>query len=139
MKTFITIKSEIENIKVLEEFVDQLGVEYKINEYLYGNLLVSALESVTNAITHGNHCDPTKYVFINTEIRDNFLLLSVKDEGLGFDPNSLPDPTDPDNVQKFSGRGVFLMRELCDKVEFLEGGTLVNMYFDLTKKQDDEH
>ena len=139
MKTFVTITSNVENVKVVENFIDQLSAEYKINEDLYGNILVAALEAVTNAITHGNRCDPTKYVFVNSEFVDNFLLLSVKDEGLGFNPDALDDPTKPENILKFSGRGVYLIRELTDKLEFLEGGTLINMYFDLTKTDRDEH
>lgn len=133
MKTFITITSNVENVKVVENFIDQLSAEYSIAEDLYGNILVAAMEAVTNAITHGNHSDPTKYVFINSGFVDNYLMLSVKDEGLGFDPDTLADPTKPENILKFSGRGVYLIRELTDKLEFLEGGTLVNMYFDLTK------
>lgn len=139
MKTFVTITSNVENVKVVENFIDQLSAEYKINEDLYGNILVAALEAVTNAITHGNRCDPTKYVFVNSEFVDNYLLLSVKDEGLGFNPDALDDPTKPENILKFSGRGVYLIRELTDKLEFLEGGTLINMYFDLTKTDRDEH
>jgi len=139
MKTFVTITSNVENVKVVENFIDQLSAEYKINEDLYGNILVAALEAVTNAITHGNRCDPNKYVFINSEFVDNYLLLSVKDEGLGFNPDALDDPTKPENILKFSGRGVYLIRELTDKLEFLEGGTLINMYFDLTKTDRDEH
>ncbi len=139
MKTFITITSDTENITVVENFIDQLSAEYKISDELYGNILVAALESVTNAITHGNHCDPTKYVFISTQIEGNYLVLSVKDEGLGFDPAKLGDPTKPENILKFSGRGVYLIRELSDRTEFLEGGTLINMYFDLTKTDENEH
>lgn len=139
MKTFITITSNIENVKVVENFIDQLSAEYKINEDLYGNILVAALEAVTNAITHGNRCDPTKYVFINSGFVDDYLLLSVKDEGLGFNPDRLDDPTKPENILKFSGRGVYLIRELTDKLEFLEGGTLINMYFDLKKAGENEH
>lgn len=139
MKTFITITSNIDNVKVVENFIDQLSAEYKINEDLYGNILVAALEAVTNAITHGNRCDPTKYVFINSGFVDDYLLLSVKDEGLGFNPDRLDDPTKPENILKFSGRGVYLIRELTDKLEFLEGGTLINMYFDLKKAGENEH
>ena len=131
MKTFITITSDIENIKVVENFIDQLSAEYNIAEDLYGNILVATLEAATNAIRHGNKCDLTKYVFINAKIDDGQLILSVKDEGLGFDYDNLDDPTLPENIQKFSGRGVYLIHELSDKAEFLEGGTLINMYFNL--------
>ncbi len=131
MKTFITITSDIENIKVVENFIDQLSAEYNIAEDLYGNILVATLEAATNAIRHGNKYDLTKYVFINAKIDDGQLILSVKDEGLGFDYDNLDDPTLPENIQKFSGRGVYLIRELSDKAEFLEGGTLINMYFNL--------
>ena len=61
--------------------------------------------------------------------RADRLSFSVQDEGEGFDHESLPDPTDPENLEKISGRGVFLMKHLADEVEFSENGTRVEMKF----------
>ena len=65
-------------------------------------------------------------------VYDNGVLeIDIKDEGLGFDYNNLPDPTLPDNILKFSGRGIYLIRSLSDKLEFYEGGTLLKIFFNL--------
>lgn len=133
MKTFITIKSDIDSIPVVESFVDELSAEYKISEEMYGNIFIAVVEAATNAIKHGNKFDPSKYVFINADIDEDQLVISIKDEGLGFDYNNLPDPTLPENIEKFSGRGVYLIRNLSDNLEFYEGGTLVKLFFKLSK------
>ena len=133
MKTFITIKSDINNIPVVESFIDELSAEYKISEEMYGNIFIAVVEAATNAIKHGNKFDPSKYVFINADIDEDQLVISIKDEGLGFDYNNLPDPTLPENIEKFSGRGVYLIRNLSDNLEFYEGGTLVKLFFKLSK------
>ena len=133
MKNFITIKSSIDNISLVESFVDDLSAEYRINEDIYGNIMLAVVEAATNAIRHGNKLDPSTYVYIDSTVVDGFLVVSVKDEGLGFDFNSVADPTLPENIEKLSGRGVYIMRTLADKIEFSEGGTLVKMYFDLSK------
>lgn len=133
MKTFITIKSDVENIPTVESFVDELSTEYNISEDVYGNVMVAVVEAATNAIKHGNKLDPLTYVYIDAKIDDGFLVVSVKDEGPGFDFNSIADPTLPENIEKLSGRGVYIMRSLADNVEFCEGGTLVKMYFKLVK------
>ena len=133
MKTFITIKSDIDNIPVVESFVDELSAKHNIKEEIYGNIMVAVVEAATNAIKHGNKLDPSTYVYIDSKIIDENLVISIKDEGLGFDYNSVADPTLPDNIEKLSGRGVYIMRTLADKIEFSEGGTLVTLYFNLIK------
>jgi len=87
-------------------------------------------EAVTNAIVHGNQEDEAKAVEVTFNCLEHALEIEVKDQGKGFDPTDVPDPTDPANILKTSGRGIFLMRSFMDDVQWLmrpEGGTMVRM------------
>lgn len=132
MKNSISFQSNLNNISFVENFVDSISSVYNVSEEIYGNILIAAIEAVNNAIIHGNKQDPTKIVFVNSIIRDNELTISVKDEGLGFNYNVLPDPTLPENIEKISGRGVFLIKNLSDKVEFFDGGSRIEITFKLS-------
>jgi len=87
-------------------------------------------EAVTNAMVHGNQEDEAKSVEVVFNCHGNELEIEVRDQGEGFDPGSVPDPTDPANLMKTSGRGIFLMRTFMDDVQYVprpEGGTAVRM------------
>ena len=87
-------------------------------------------EAVTNAVLHGNKQDEAKQVRIGVRSSPAEIEISVHDEGAGFNPNEIPDPTDPANIMKTSGRGIFFMRNFVDEVEWLNppgGGTTVKM------------
>ena len=87
-------------------------------------------EAVTNAIVHGNKESETKSVELTFSCTSQMLEIEVKDQGEGFDPAKVPDPTEPANILKTSGRGIFLMRTFMDEVDWFprpEGGTTVRM------------
>ena len=87
-------------------------------------------EAITNAMVHGNQEDETKSVGVIFNCLGNALEIEVRDQGEGFDPKGVPDPTDPVNILKPSGRGIFLIRSFMDEVEWFgrpEGGTTVRM------------
>lgn len=73
-------------------------------------------ELVANAILHGNRCDMSKKVQLTAELTDTGLMVCIKDEGEGFDPDSLPDPLVPDNLLNETGRGFFLVKTCMDDV-----------------------
>lgn len=127
----IKIPSIPENIRIVESFVDNVKDDFKINNDLYGNIMVSLTESVNNAIIHGNKKDKTKMVNLTLRIQDKTIRFFVKDEGAGFDYKNLQDPTSPANLEKVGGRGIFLMHHLCDEVNFNETGTEVELVFNL--------
>lgn len=127
----LVLESHPKNIAEVEPFVNQLLKEYEIGEALFGNILITLTEAVSNAIIHGNQAKADKKVYINTERKATSIIFSVEDEGQGFDPNILPDPTAPENLLTPGGRGVFLMQHLSDNVSFDEGGRIVSLEFSL--------
>ena len=94
-----------------------------------GNILVAITEAVNNAIYHGNQANPKKNIDIFFKSFPDHVSFIVKDEGKGFNYDSLPDPTNPENIENPNGRGVFLMRNLADNVSFEENGSKVILDF----------
>jgi len=125
----IKIESRITNIRIVENAIDSTTSEIGISADNYGKILVSTLEAVNNAILHGNNSDPGKIVEILISFKNSELSITVKDEGLGFKPEKVPDPTIPENIESINGRGVFLMSRLADKLTFNKRGNTVKMIF----------
>lgn len=125
----IKIESEISNLRIVEKAIDELSADIKVSADNYGKIMVATMEAVNNAIVHGNKAEKTKFVFIEISYSDNLLKISIEDEGRGFKPEGLPDPTKPEYIEKLNGRGVFLMSRLADKIEFNDKGNKVTMTF----------
>ncbi|MCR9249043.1 MAG: ATP-binding protein [bacterium] len=125
----IEIPSLGENIRIIESFIDNAKERFELNDDIYGNIMIAVTESVNNAIIHGNKNDKSKNVQLTLEIEDSTIKFVVKDEGPGFDFQNLPDPTSPENLDKPGGRGIFLMKHLCDEVSFKENGTIIELSF----------
>lgn len=125
----LRINSNTQSLRLVERLIEDVCEVYSVNEDSYGNMLIAVTEAVNNAIHHGNRNDPEKFVKIGFESEDNMLIFSVCDEGPGFDHLSLPDPTDPANIDKLSGRGVFLMTNLSDLIRFEQDGKKVYLGF----------
>lgn len=130
MKSFkIQIPSLMENIRIVESFIDNAKEKHQINEDIYGNIMIAVTESVNNAIKHGNQENEKKNVNLTMEMDDTLIRFRVEDEGGGFNPDTLPDPTAPENLDKPGGRGIFLMKHLSDEVSFGENGRVVELVF----------
>ncbi|MBX7094359.1 MAG: ATP-binding protein [Flavobacteriales bacterium] len=125
----INFPSRIENLSLVEKMIDKVCEEFKVNEDHYGNILIALTEAVNNAILHGNKQDPSKNITLTFENKETGLSFVVEDEGDGFDFQHLPDPTDPANLEKPNGRGVFLMKNLADEVTFTNQGKRVELKF----------
>lgn len=123
------LPSKIDSLIQVENFIDSLKETYNIPDEIYGNILVSLSEASNNAIHHGNKLDPNKLMTIVFTPEEDRFIFSIIDEGEGFDYENLPDPTHPDNVDKPKGRGVFIMRNLADEVEFIANGKEVKLSF----------
>lgn len=129
MRRDLNIVSEIANLRLVESAIDQISSDLKIGSDDYGKILVATLEAVNNAIIHGNRTDISKFVKVEFEYIPKDLKVTVSDEGPGFSPDKIPDPTAPENIENLHGRGVFLMRSLCDDISFNERGNEVIMKF----------
>jgi serine/threonine-protein kinase RsbW len=129
MNKRIKIESKIVNLRVVENTIDEVTSEIGIKQDNYGKILVSTLEAVNNAILHGNNSNPEKYVHIAINFINNELKVKVTDEGSGFSPDEVPDPTIPENIEGINGRGVFLMSHLADRIKYSKRGNEVTMIF----------
>ena len=90
-------------------------------------LKLSLEEAITNAIKHGNKLDPDKHVTIDYSVSEEQVVVEVRDEGGGFRPDKVPDPTRPENLERPSGRGVMLMKAYMTEVAFSDSGNCVRM------------
>jgi serine/threonine-protein kinase RsbW len=129
MNKKIKIESKQINLRIVENAIDDITNEIGIKQDNYGKILVSTLEAVNNAILHGNDSNPDKFVDITITFKGNWLKIKVTDEGRGFRPVEVPDPTIPENIEELNGRGVFLMSRLADKITFSKKGNSVTMVF----------
>ncbi len=102
------------------------------------NLRVGLAEALANAMLYGNARDPSKRVKVEVAFRDSAITARITDEGTGFDPLSVPDPTCPANLLKANGRGIFLMRKLLDEVHFNDRGNSVTLVLRLPRVLPDE-
>lgn len=125
----IKIESSSENLRVVENAIDETTTILGISQDSYGKILVSTMEAVNNAILHGNHSDPKKIVEIVISYKTNELKIKVADEGPGFRPENIPDPTIPENIEALNGRGVYLMSHLADKIKYNKKGNSVTITF----------
>lgn len=128
----LTLPSHPDIIHQVEGLIEEIRGELDFREDVYGNVMVAVTEAVNNAIHHGNQGDSSKQVRLKVEMENQYrLVIKVKDDGAGFDPDALADPTSPENIENIGGRGVFLMRHLSDELSFLEDGTVVEMVFNI--------
>ena len=108
------------------EFLDRLGV----SEDVAFKIDMAVREAVTNAVVHGNKLDETKSIELSLKTLSGAIEITVHDQGSGFNPNEVPDPTQKENILKTSGRGIFFMRNFMDEVDWSinpKGGTTARM------------
>ena len=122
--------SQIETVAAaaaaVAEFISRSGIS---DDAAFG-IDMAVREAVTNAVLHGNRKDDNKTVDIVLKSSPDAVEISVHDQGPGFNPEDVPDPTATENLLKTSGRGIFFMRTFMDEVDWLirpEGGTTVRM------------
>lgn len=127
----LTISSQIDQLGHAELLVDRVCQSLGVNSDYYGNILIAVTEAVNNAIVHGNRNDANKTVSITVIKSENQFEIAVEDQGEGFDCHSLPDPTAPENIEKENGRGIFLMKNLSEQVDFEHNGRKVMLRFNI--------
>ena len=128
--TELSLPSQIETVATaaaaVAEFISRSGIS---DDAAFG-IDMAVREAVTNAVLHGNRQDDNKTVEIVLKSSPDAVEISVHDQGPGFNPEDVPDPTAKENIMKASGRGIFFMRTFMDEVDWLirpEGGTTVRM------------
>ena len=120
------IEAVDEAAAAVAEFLNRLG----IGEDIAFGIDMAVREAVTNAVVHGNKLDKAKEVELTLRNTPEVFEISVHDQGSGFNPNEVPDPTTEENILKTSGRGIFFMRNFMDEVDWSadpKGGTSVRM------------
>lgn len=127
----VQFSSDVANIVNVERLIDEVVNKNNLSEELYGNILIAVTEAVNNAIVHGNKNEAEKTVTLEVSNNDKQVCFTITDDGVGFDFDNLPDPTSPENIEKITGRGVFLMKNLADKLSFSNNGATVSIYFNL--------
>lgn len=111
----------------LEEIVAQM-TELGFEEKDIFSVRLGLEEAIVNAIRHGNRFDPNKKVELRYTVAEECVVFEIEDEGDGFNPDELPDPLDPENLERPSGRGVYLMHCYMSSVEYNEKGNCVKLY-----------
>ena len=130
MEETFTLPSRIESVDIAASRADEFAKRTGLGDEFISSIDLAVRESVANAVKHGNKLDESKVVEIRLIRNEGGFEMYVRDFGSGFDPDAIPDPTDPANLLKDSGRGLLFMRAFMDVIEWSSpegGGTLVRM------------
>jgi serine/threonine-protein kinase RsbW len=126
----LTIGSRFENIELVKVVLDDCMQRFQVDDDARHWIEMAMREAVANAIKHGNKQDPTKHVEVGLSVENGEIVLTVADEGRGFDPGNVGDPLAPENRFKRDGRGIFYMKSFMDHVEYgfrPQGGTVLTL------------
>ncbi len=115
----------------LNQILADLHPFLAVYDSLMGNVELVLGEAINNGVTHGNKGDISKDIKVDIWLDNRVLCICVEDQGEGFNFNNIPDPTSPENREKLTGRGVFLMKSLADLVVFEGNGSKVEIHFKL--------
>ena len=136
LRIHLELNSAYEMLDLAQTLTEGLCTELGFDEDSVHWVGVSVRESVANAVLHGNRVDPTRLVFVDlhgTRTDGAAIAVTVRDQGEGFDPSTLPDPLAPENLLKGSGRGIFLIRSFMDEM-VLERSPLGGMEMRMSKR-----
>jgi len=128
-KYHLEIESDPNNLITVEEFVNYFCKDINLPDEKLANIFLAVTEATTNAIIHANKCDTNKKVTIDAYVENSKLIIKIKDEGEGFEPGNIPDPTEPENLLKDSGRGIYLMRVYIDDMEYIRTPSGMELVF----------
>jgi serine/threonine-protein kinase RsbW len=117
------LDSTLETVDKAEQTASRVATETGFNEEEVMQIAMAVREAAVNAVLHGNAYDPEKKVALEFERTTHDLVITIRDQGKGWDPASIPDPLAPENLLKTSGRGIFLIRSFMDHVEIHPSST----------------
>src|SRR5579872_2678669 len=118
-----TLDSTLQTVDSAEEAATRAAAEAGFDEDEIARIAMAVREAAINAVLHGNAYDPGKKVRVDLQRIGQNLVITIRDEGKGLDPDQIPDPLAPENLLKTSGRGIFLMRSFMDEVEITPSQT----------------
>jgi serine/threonine-protein kinase RsbW len=125
----LTLPAQAESLRTVELLIQHLFEVHGISTDYLGNVLIAMSEASNNAILHGCPGACTPEFDLLYAYSDHTLRFAVKDCGQGFCEESVPDPTLPENLERESGRGIFLMRRLSDELVYSDRGRQVDLIF----------
>lgn len=121
----LSLNSTYQESEKIPDFVTNIQEKSQLEDETTGNLMLLLSEAVTNAIVHGNKLDKKKKVEVEVQINSNKIVSTVKDQGDGFEPDVANNPLKEENLLKDSGRGIFLIKEISDSMDYLDNGTTI--------------
>ncbi len=128
----LAIRSDKSELIKVENFLRLLFKEEDLPEKEFNKVFLCVSEAVINSIEHGNKNVNDKIVTIEVICLNNYIKIVVSDEGEGFDPNKIIDPTVNENIKKETGRGIYIMKSICNNLHFLDSGRCVEIKIELT-------
>lgn len=124
----LSIPSELGEARLVQSDIETALVSARFNERDIFAIKLALEEALVNAIKHGNCLDPDKRVHVEYSVHDDKFEIRIRDEGTGFDPECVPDPTDPQYIERPCGRGLLLMRHYMSHVEYSDKGRTLHMW-----------
>jgi serine/threonine-protein kinase RsbW len=125
-----TLDSTLETVDSAEQAATRIATDNGFDEDEVMQIAMAVREAAVNAVLHGNAYDPGKKVTLDFERTAGDLVITIRDQGAGLDPNKIPDPLAPENLLKTSGRGIFLIRSFMDEVQIhpSQTGTEIKLF-----------
>ena len=128
----LVLSSSFDQMKRVQPFVKELTEWADLGDEDSNRIMLTLSEAVNNAIMHGNNEDPEKKAYIHVTLSDDRTMsINVRDEGEGFDPEDVPNPLKEENLLNEGGRGIYLMKQYADEVQFEDEGREIKMVFRL--------
>ncbi|MCX7701094.1 MAG: ATP-binding protein [Gemmataceae bacterium] len=126
--TRVSIPSDLEEARQLQDQIEQQLMEVGgFSEAEIFAIKLALEEALVNAIKHGNQMDRSKMVHVAFRLETGRFDIQIADEGPGFDPDDVPDCTDPENLERPCGRGLLLMRHYMNRIDYIPPGNIVVM------------
>ena len=121
----LTIYSRKSELNKVEDFLKEIFEKYQLPEKNFNKVLLCVSEAIVNSIVHGHKHDENKVINIRVQPKQHDILFTITDEGEGFDITAVPDPTDSINLKRESGRGIHIIKSICDVLEYNEKGNSI--------------
>ncbi len=129
----LIINSEKAELERVEKFLVKIFEENNLPMKSFNKVLLCVCEAILNSIEHGNRNDSRKKVIMELDYFNQFIDIKIQDEGDGFDYAAIENPTLKRNIKKEAGRGIHIIKSLCNKVEFKNRGKCVRFKLDVSE------